>query len=164
MAIYTLGGLVCLFDHTSQIQNLRIKVSLIAEWEDINSLMNINFYKLLLVIIENVMLICIFKSIRRKIYQVKSRENYWHYLWLWFFSFFFSSLIFVVFLNYLRGFWLFKYICYRRNGDFSRICSVWPEYQGRNGTRDENKHLDRTYENQIYSYFLKQHLISLQFF
>ena len=55
-------------------------------------------------------------------------------------------------------------ICYRRNGYFSRICSGWPKSHRRNGTRDEHKHLDQIYERQICTYFLKEHLIFLQFF
>ena len=37
----------------------------------------------------------------------------------------------------------------------------WPKSYMRNGTRDEHKHLDRKYEQQICLYFLKKHLISL---
>ena len=41
----------------------------------------------------------------------------------------------------------------------------WIRQAGRNGTRDEHKHIDRTYYvKQICLYFLKEHLISIQFF
>ena len=56
------------------------------------------------------------------------------------------------------------HIYYRRNGSDRRIRSVWPKSHRRNGTRDEHKQLDQIHEKQICSYFLKEHLIFLQFF
>ena len=47
-------------------------------------------------------------------------------------------------------------------GDPFRLAQVSPAR--RNGTRDEHKYLDQIYEKQICSYFIKEQLISLQFF
>ena len=41
-------------------------------------------------------------------------------------------------------------ICYRRNGYFSRKCSVWPKSHRPNGSRDENNHLDRIYKKHTW--------------
>ena len=46
-----------------------------------------------------------------------------------------------------------------RQTDPFRLTQISPAQ--RNGTRDEHKHLDRVYEKQICSCFLKAHLISV---
>ena len=59
---------------------------------------------------------------------------------------------------------LIIYVTYLRNGSVRRIRSAWLKSHRQNETRDEHKHLDQINAEQICSYVLKEHLISLQFF